>query len=165
MRIFRLSMGLLCMAIPFFVGVMLIYRGSLNISGMDVIKGTVFSKERGYKYAYKGGAYYLSFGIKELPVNLAISYISKNDIYADSTFNFIDTGKTYTFYVDPTFPISDNRIMGIAEIDYNGKIIYKRSKKRNLYGGFFFCLLGVIGSVLIYKFDKKNNSTKQKISN
>ncbi len=155
MRIFRLSMGLLFMAIPCFAGIMLIHRGSLNISQMNKIEGTVFSKEQGVKYGYRSAAYYLSFGIKEMPVHLAISYVSKSAIYSDSTFNLIDTGKTYTFYVDPTFPIADNRIMGIAEINYNGKIIYERSKKINLYAGVFFCLLSVTGGIVIYKYRNK----------
>src|SRR6478609_1095237 len=99
MRIFNLTMGFLIMATACCAGIMLIYRGSLNLSEMNRIEGTVFSKEQGVKYGYRSAAYYLSFGIKEMPVHLAISYVSKGAIYSDSTFNLIDTGKIYTFFV------------------------------------------------------------------
>ena len=121
--------------------------------------GKVLSKNIIRKQEHvKGGvrnSYYLVFEINNNDYKIGIFYATKKEVKNDSVINLVDIGKTYTFYMDPTYFKDDNLKNGIDIIEYNGLEIYKASLKPNLYGGLSMCIIGFILFFVTRRIRKK----------
>ena len=156
----RYAVGLLFLTIPSLVGLFLIHRGTVDKSKMTALTGKVLSKDITSIHSFKGGQhYFLVFRLENFPNKIAINYATESQAKSDSAINLVDTGKTYTFYLDQTYPTNNNQNNGIDIIERDGLEIYKSSNKANLYGGIFFIALGLILFFLIIKSKKKENSS------
>jgi hypothetical protein len=140
----------------FLVGLLSIYRASLKVSDLTIVKGKVIEKRISISYG-KGRHYSLNFKLEGRQDEIAINLGTKREAGKDITIYKVDTGKTYEFYLDPTVPTQNSVNSGICKIDYNGKEIFKASNKLNVYGGAFVSILSLALIVLLYKHNKKNN--------
>jgi hypothetical protein len=146
------------LSIGFFTGVLNISRANVKKSNLAIIEGKVIDKKIAFSTSLKGGrSYQLEFQLQNTPERIAISFPSKNQAYADSTINLIDTGKTYKFYLDKTFPTSNGLNCGIDKIEFNNVEIFSKSHKLEMYGGIFFILLSIGFGFVSIKFGKWKN--------
>jgi hypothetical protein len=160
---FRIIALVFFLSISFFVGVLNIIRANEKTSDLAIIQDKVLDKKIDYTTSLKGGrAYYLEFKLENTPERIAVSYVSKKQAYSDSTIYLIDIGKTYKFYLDKTFPISNGLNCGIDKIELNNVEIFSKSHKSELYGGIFFILLSISLGFISIKFGKWKNLTDLK---
>ncbi len=145
------------MSFGLLAGLLSIYRGTLRKASMKIVSGKVINKIRDYTSGGKGRHYYTAFELEGLHDEIAINFPSENAADNDSTFYLIDTGKLYTFYLNPTYPIKKGINMGLERIDYKNIEIYKTSNTFNLFMGIFICLLCLISITLKMKYKKKEN--------
>ncbi len=143
-------------------GVYMIYKDSVGFNNMTKIQGKILDKRTvGYSTTRRiGGGYHYSLAIKTNTVNYQIGiplgdYFDK--AYSDSISNLFDTGKFYTFYVNPLI-LSDNGLWdGVDKVEYNNKIIYQsRNIKDIIYGSLIILgtLIGIIYKRITYKDEK-----------
>jgi hypothetical protein len=140
----------------FLVGLLSIYRASLKVPNLTIVKGKVIEKRISISYG-KGRHYSLNFKLEGKHNEIAINLGTKPAVEHDSTIYKVDTGKTYVFYLDPTVLTQNSVNWGICKIDYNGQEIFKASNKLNLYGGAFVTILSLTLIVLLYKHNQKQN--------
>src|SRR6185312_14719165 len=88
-----------------------------------------------------GRHYYLAFQLENRPDKIAINLGTQSQADKDSAFYLVDTGKIYTFYLDPTVPTQNGINWGIDKIDYDGHEVYQASNKLKFYGGAFLSFL------------------------
>lgn len=152
----RKIFGLIFLIIPVLIGLFMIHRETIKKSDMAVLTGKVLSKNIISIYSFKGGRhYFLIFEIENQQNKIAINYPTESQAKNDSAYNLVDTGRTYKFYLDPSYPTKDSFNCGIDVIDYEGVEIYRASTTANLYAGVFFILLGFISSYAIVKYKSK----------
>lgn len=144
----------------FLAGLLSIYRATLKTTDMIVIAGKVISKKISYFKSIRSGRHYsVAFELANRAGKIAINLGTKNEAANDSAFYLIDTGKVYTFYLDPTVPTQNGVNKGIYQIDYNNKEVYRRSNNFNLYGGIIITLVSLVGIIFLVKFKKKEKKT------
>ena len=154
-KTFRLIGLFFFLAIGFSVGVLTIIRASVKTSDLAVIEDKVIGKKIAYSTSLKGNrSYHLEFQLENTPERIAISFLSKNQAYKDSTIYLIDTGKTYKFYLDKTFPTSEGVNNGIDKIEFNNVEVFNKPHKFELYVGLFFILLSIGLGFVSIKFGK-----------
>jgi hypothetical protein len=144
------------------VGIMSLYRSSLTLKDMDVIKGLLLEKEMVLIHTGATSSNYtLVLAIQDLDYKLGISYSSYDDAHGDSTMRLLDTMKTYTFYVDPTIPVSRTVRCGIYKIeDSSGKQLYLESQKYNFWLG----IGAILASIFFYTLYKIGLKKEEKLS-
>ena len=145
--IFFLSAGL-------YEGVLNVTRATTNKSKLSVIEGKVIDMKISESKSLKFHSYHLEFQLADRQTKIGIAFTSKRQAYTDSTYYRIDTGKTYKFYLDKTFPTSDGLNNGIDKIEFNNVVIFNNSHKFELYGGLFFILLSIGLAFVSIKFGK-----------
>lgn len=154
-KTFRIILLAFLLSGSFFVGVLDIIRANEKTSDLLIIQDKVLDKKIAYTTSLKGRqSYHLEFKLENTPERIAVSYISKNQAYSDSTLYLIDTGKTYKFYLDKTFPTSNGLNCGIDKIEFNNVEVFSKPHKFELYGGVFFILLPIGLAFLSLKFGK-----------
>ena len=152
---FKIIIIIIFFSIPFFIGVLNIVRATVETSDLTVIKDKVLDKKIGFATSLKGKrSYHLEFKLENIRERIAISYVSKKQAYSDSTLYLVDTGKTYKFYLDKTFPTSNGLNCGINKIEFNNIELFSKSHKLELYVGIFFILLSIGLGFITIKFGK-----------
>ncbi len=137
-----------------YAGVLNINRATINKSELAVIEGKVVEKKISRSKSLKYRSYHLEFQLANRQTKIGIAFTSKKQAYTDSTYYLIDTGKTYKFYLDKTFPTSDGLNNGIDKIEFNNVEVFNKSHKFELYGGVFFILLSIGLGFVSIKFGK-----------
>jgi hypothetical protein len=141
-------------------GLVSLYRAFLSSNDLTNIKAKVLEKKIEPVSNYKGSNRYgLTLKVDNSDSKLGI-YSGTRDQSSEIDFlNLVDTGKTYSFGIDPTVSSENGINLGVRQIALNGRIIYKESKKFNLFLGVFFTLLGGGGIFVINKFKRKKNAS------
>jgi hypothetical protein len=143
----------------FLVGLLCVYRATLTTKNMTVVVDKVINKKILYFTSVKGGRHYcLAFKLANKQNKIAINLGTKSQADNDSAFYFIDTGKVYKFYLDPTVPTDNGINWGIHQIDFDNKEVYKKPTKLDLFLGILISLISLTGIILILKSKKKNSS-------
>lgn len=147
------AMALLVFVTLFYLGILGVYKASLTLKDMIPIKGTIKNKGLNYTERKGGRNYQLVFTLEEIDYKIAINtdYDNETQAKSDSTFNLLEIGEKYIFYLDPTVSIISNQKTAINEIHKEDKCIFKTSNRRNLYGGLSFIILSIVGILVIYK--------------
>ena len=152
--------GLFIFSLSLLLGLLSIYRATLKTSQLTMITGKVISKKINYERGARGGLdYYLAFQLADWRDKIAINLGTKSQAEEDPAFHLIDTGKVYTFFMDPTVPTINGENWGIDKIDYNNIEIYKTSNNLNLYGGTFLSILSLVLIILMLKHKEKGKES------
>jgi hypothetical protein len=146
--------GIIVSLIIFILGILCIYRGVLKeadlekidsqITSHEVFKDTCFSGKRA-RVCYK-----LLFYLTNTDTIYGI-YLGYNPAAKDKLISKLQTGKEYSFFIDPTIPEVDGIKLGIRIIKDNQSILFKENGKLSLKGGIIFILMGSGLFLLIYK--------------
>ncbi len=138
-----------------FAGILLIYRATLKVPDMTVIKAKVTDKGID-QWMMKGRRYFeFVFTLEGQQDKVGISMTRDEYIQYTPLYNTITPGKTYTFYMDTSFPVNKGVNAGITKIDEDGAELYRMSNATNLWVGILFCAVGVGGALYILKNRKK----------
>lgn len=136
-------------------GILLIYRSSFSTSNFLPIQSRVIKKQIEVTQYRKGNPRYgITFQIDDYENKLGVYMGTEEQARNNVLNNLIEPNKTYTFYIDPTVSSSNGINLGIREIRFKGKAIYKESQKFTLVVGVFFTLICSVGLFLISKFNK-----------
>ena len=154
---FQRVLSYLALILSLIIGIGNLYRASLNPSDMTIITGKVINKEIMRHVGTRSISYSLGFDLLNQKNRIRISLGSRGQAIVDTTFNLIEVSKIYTFYLDPTVPTRFGVNLGIRRIDYEGKPLYKQSKKLKIFCGLFFGFIGLIGILVLYY--KRKSST------
>jgi hypothetical protein len=101
----------------------------------------------------------LAIKIDALPYYLGVHYWSKSDAYSSKVIDSIIIGQSYTFYLNPTFPISNGLNSGISKIINDEKTTFVEPEKGNKILASFLVISGSFG---IFYAIKGNSVTKGK---
>ncbi|MDB5231287.1 MAG: hypothetical protein JWN76_2092 [Chitinophagaceae bacterium] len=149
--------GYTAFVLALLTGLLSLYRASLKTSDLTVIKGKVKSKNI-FFYNSRGARYRLSFDIEGRKEPLALNLGGRRDSQKDSTIYKVDTGKIYTFFLDPTVP-HGKKSCPVSRIEYNGKLVYQSSNKLNIWGGSIITLMSLAAIILVYRNPPKNKGS------
>jgi len=156
----NLIFALLLMVMCLITGLMFLNRATKSKTDLNIIDGKVICKNKKYSTSIKGGKfYYLEFELENNPEKLAIGYISESQANNDLTFDKIEIGRNYKFFIDKSFPNSDGTNYGIDYIENNNKIVFSKNHKTEL---FFSALLILTSGISIFFVIKKLNKTTTK---
>ncbi len=134
-------------------GLLSLYRAYMKSTDFTKIEVKIVEKKIEPVSTYKGSPRYgMTFKTENSATKFGI-YIGTNSRPSDNNlFNVIDTTKTYRFFIDPTVSTANGINLGVREIYFNGKRIFKESQKLELFLGIAFTLLGAGGLFIITKF-------------
>lgn len=144
------------------IGVFVLYRESFQEKNLIQITGKLTSVNLKKYKKIGGGAinnfyYIIVCKIEQQKTPYGIYAGTKKQATKKITKLNLVTGKTYSFYLNPTVLKGVNGInLGISQIKQNAKIIYKRHKKTNSIFGKIFIILGVIALLLTVILKQKN---------
>ena len=122
---------------------------------MQTFTGKVLWKEIVRIQNVKGSSYTLAIKIDSLPYYLGVHYWSKSEAYNSKVIDSIKIGQTYTFYLNPTFPISDGLNSGVSKITNGEQIEFEEPEKGNNLMAIFLIVSG-LGGVFLVARGKKN---------
>jgi hypothetical protein len=122
-----------------------LHRGTIKFADMQRFAGKVLSKEIVAIQTRKGVSYALAIKIDVLPYYLGVHYWSKSDAYNSKVIDSIKIGQSYTFYLNPTFPISNGLNSGISKITNDEKTIFVEPEKGNNILASFLLISGSFG--------------------
>ena len=150
---FKKIFAFLVIMVTFSIGLLLLYRASLEPSDMTIVDGKVINKKIvSSRRPRNKPRYSLALQIDGREERLGIFLGTKAQAEKDSTIYLINISKTYTFYLDPTIRISNGLNNAIRRIDSNGRTIFLASNAFNLYCGLSLSLLSIIAAIIIYAF-------------
>lgn len=139
-------------------GLLSLYRFALSSKDLIKIEAKVLEKKMETVSTYKGNNRFgVTFKVDNSENKFGIYAGTKNQSLDNKLLNQIDTGKIYSFLIDPTVSTDNGINLGVREINFNGKNIYRESQKFNLFLGVLFTLLGVGGLFIINKFKRTKN--------
>lgn len=140
-----------------FGGLLSLYRYSLKSNDLTKIDGKLLSKRVEVVSTYKGSSRYgLIFELENAEEKYGIYLGTASQIEnSNDLIHLIDTGKTYKLLVDPTVSSSNEIKLGVREIYFNGRQVFKESNSFELFLGIFLTLLSIIGLVLVGKSSRK----------
>jgi hypothetical protein len=143
-----------------FCGLLLLYRSTLELNDLIKIEGKVLSRNTKIINDEKGRPrYILAIEIEKQDNKLGIYLGTKEQADNEKIVKLIFKDSAYTFFIDPTVSVNNGINLGIRQILYKEKILYKESKKANLIGGIIFTLLGLTGLFVIYNFKRHKNGS------
>lgn len=136
---------------------MLMYRGYLGTESLKKIEARVLAKKVELVSEYnQTGRYGLTFIVENYSDKLGVYFGTKEQSENNELLRLIDTIRTFTFFIDPTV-LADNGInLGVREIKYNDKSIYKESGNYSFIIGLFFTVLCSAGLIIVHKFRRGN---------
>lgn len=139
-----------------FGGLLMLYRYSLNSSNLTRVDGKILTKKRESVSTHKGSKRYgLIFEIENAEDKYGMYIGTANHIEnTNNLFRLIDTGKIYTLLIDPTVSSRNGLRLGVREIYFDGKLIFKESNRFELVVGIFFTLLGISGLIVLTRANK-----------
>lgn len=140
----------------FFSGLLLVYRSAFHVRELQKLEGKVIGKAVETVYEHKGKNYYAAtFSLEGQPYKPAI-YNGTESQHA--VMRKVDSGRVYTFLMDPEVATLKGINLGIREIHVGQETIYKESNLSSLIGGIAFCLMALIVSALIWVYGKKKRN-------
>lgn len=141
-------------------GILLIYRSYLSANDFIQTESRVVKKQIEITSYRKGNPRYgITFQIDDYEDKLGIYFGTLEQARNNVLYNLIEPNKTYTFYIDPTVSSSNGINLGIREIRFKGRAIYKESQKFTLFLGVFLTLLCLVGWFLISKFNRNKKDS------
>ena len=139
-------------------GLLSLYRFALSSKDLKKIEAKVLEKKIETVSTYKGSNRFgVTFRVEDLDNKLGVYAGAKNQSLDNNLLNQIDTGKIYSFLIDPTVSADNGINLGVREINFNGKNIYRESQNFNLILGVLFTLLGAGALFIINKFKRTKN--------
>jgi|GEM_PF-4763956 len=121
---------------------------------MQTFTGKLLSKEIVRIQNANGSSYTLAIKINSLPYYLGVHYWSKSEAYNSKIIDSIKIGQTYTFYLNPTFPISDGLNSGVSKITNGEQIVFEEPEKENNLIAIFLIVSGLGGVFLVARGKK-----------
>ena len=124
-------------------GILFFYTAVVPLSKMKKVEARVLDIRQTYREGTRSRSYHLLFTVDNPIRILEINYSTQTEATMDSTFNTINVGQTYTFY------INQSDLDSINAIDYNGTPIYRKPKGYRIFMGTLVSLIGLIGIIVI----------------
>ena len=141
-------------------GLFSLYRYTLSSKDFTNIEAKVLEKKTEIVSTHNGSNRFgMTFKLDNSENKFGIYSGTQNQALDNKLFNQIDTGKIYSFLIDPTVSTENGINLGVREINFKGKNIYKESQNFNLILGILFTLLGAGGLFLINKFNRSKNGS------
>ena len=141
-------------------GLLSLYRIFKSSKGLTKIEAKILEKKIEPVSSYKGSNRYgLTFKVDNSDNKFGIYTGTQDQSSRNGLLNLVDTGKIYSFLMDPTVSTANGINLGVREINFDGKNIYKESQKFNLFFGIFFTLLGAGGLFIINRFKRTKNAS------
>ncbi len=148
---------LLFMMICLVTGLLLLSRATKSKTDLNIIDGKVICKNKKYSTSARGGRfYYLEFELENNPEKFAIGYISESQANNDLTYDKIEIGKNYKFYIDGSFPNSNGTNYGIDYIENNHKIVFSKNHKMEFFFSIVLTLISGFSILFVIRKLKKN---------
>jgi len=135
-------------------GIFLFYRGVVPYKIMEKISGNIQSTEIVKVHGTKSPSYQLVIKINTLHYILGVHYSSESQAYKSRLIDSLKIDSLYTFYVNPTYSISNGLNSGVSKIEYNNRVIFEQSEIMDLILGGVLALFGLIGLIFIRKVYK-----------
>lgn len=141
-------------------GLLSLYRFALSSKDFTKIEAKVLDKKLETISTHKGSNRFgVTFKVDISDIKYGVYAGTKNPALDNNLLKQIDTGKIYSFLIDPTVSTDNGINLGIREIDFNGKNIYRESQKFNLFLSVLFTILGAGGLFIINKFKRTKNAS------
>ena len=83
------------------LGILFFCTAVVPLSKMKKIQTQVLDMRQTYREGTRSRSYHLLFSVDNPIKNLAINYSTQTEAMQDSTFNVVNVGQTYTFYIYP----------------------------------------------------------------
>lgn len=136
-------------------GVHLIRIAPLSLEDLEVVEGVVIEKKveevRGKRFqTHRVMAYRLNNYGDRLGI-----HFKEKDEFGGQEKPSLDSGKVYTFYMDPTVLSSKDIRLGVREVVYNGNTIYHNSFIVTFILGIVSILVGAMGLFFLLKPKRK----------
>lgn len=139
-------------------GLLFLYRFGLSLEDLTKIEAKVLEKKLEQVSSHKGsGRFGLTFKVDISVIKFGVYVGTKDQALYNNLLSKIDTGRIYTFLIDPSVLIDNGINLGVREIKLNDTNIYKESKKFHLFIGIFFTLLGAGGFFIMSKYSRAKN--------
>jgi hypothetical protein len=142
------------------MGVLLLYRASANRDDFISLERKVIVKKIELLPAStKRTAYALLFELENYNEILGIYIGTKKQANNSEIINLIKPDSIYTFLIDPSIMSHNGSNLGIREIIFRNKSIFKQTSKFNFVGGTILICFGLVGFFILAKLKRRKNSS------
>gem|GEM_PF-4606096 len=155
------TFGYLIFTSLFFFGLFLVYRGAIPSTKIQKIESGIIGKSFYTTYTLKGKPRYsLAIQLSSLDYKIGIPLSNnKEEAIHDTMISKVEIGKTYCFYINPTYPLADGINNGIIKVEFNGATIYNRNETASIYFGLILSLFSLLIMIFLARSKRKIKST------